>query len=197
MTPTTQNPTPQKTPRLDNHAFARNHKELWTFLKAFGTGLVGAPFELLSYLWLSSWFTGLGVTFLPNFFLFDLILRNADQSTAHTPAALVYAFILSTMLGQSITFVLSRKYAFRANNNVALATFFTLLLMVATIIANGFVGPAIVMLVGRTGWREGAVQTLSKLLSMLVSMAWRYPTARFVIHRVVNKKQEDIPHAVS
>ncbi|MCL2530642.1 MAG: hypothetical protein FWE40_00595 [Oscillospiraceae bacterium] len=188
---TTPTPPPQKTPRLDNHAFARNHKELWTFLKAFGTGLVGAPFELVSYLMLGTWLTNAGVTFLPNFFLFDLILRNADQSTTHTPAALVYAFIISTMIGQAITFVLSRKYAFRANNNVALATFFTLVLIVVTIIANGFVGPAIVMVVGRTGWREGAVQALSKLLSMLVSMAWRYPTARFVIHRVVNKKQEE------
>lgn len=190
-------PTTQTTSRLDNHAFARNHKELWTFLKAFGTGLIGAPFELASYLLLGSWLTNMGVTFLPNFFLFDLILRNADQSTTHTPAALVYAFIVSTFIGQSITFVLSRKFAFRANNNVALATFFTLLLTVTTIIANGFVGPAIVMLVGRTGWREGAVQAISKLLSMLVSMAWRYPTARFLIHRVVNKKQEDIPHAIS
>jgi len=150
--------------------------------------LVGAPFELASYLLLANWLTSRSVTFLPNFFLFDLILRNADQSTTHTPAALVYAFIVSTMIGQTITFVLSRKYAFRANNNVALATFLTLVLMFVTIIANGFVGPAIVMAVGRSGLGEGAVQTLSKMLSMLVSMAWRYPTARFLIHRVVGKK---------
>jgi hypothetical protein len=92
-------PPQPKTPRLDNHAFARNHKELWTFLKAFGTGTIGSPFELLSYLLLGNWFTSMGITYLPNFFLFDLILRNADQSTAHTPAALVYAFILSTLVG--------------------------------------------------------------------------------------------------
>ena len=182
-------PKNQPTPRLDNHAFARNHKEVWTFLKAFGLGLMVAGPELLIYLGLCAWFTSMQVTYLPNFFLFDLILRNITDNAGHAPAVLVYAFILSTLAGQSATFVLTRKLAFRANCNAALATFLMLCLMMFTIIANGFVGPAIVALVARSNMTANGIQVTSKLLSMLASTAWRYPAARFVIHRIVTKKE--------
>jgi len=187
----TQNHDPKKQiPRLDNHTFARNHKEFWIFLKAFVLGTLVAGPELAIYIWLCNWFTRLQVTYLPNFFLFDLILRNIDESAAHGPAVLVYAFILSTFAGQVATFILTRKFAFRANCNVALATFLTLCLMVFTVIANGFVGPTIVMLMSRVFASPNTIQVTSKVLSMMVSMVWRYPAARFVIHRVVKKEKE-------
>jgi len=187
----TQQNLQQKTPRLDNHAFARNHKEVWTFIKAFSLGVLVAGPELLIYLGLCAWFTGMQVTYLPNFFLFDLILRNITDNAGHAPAVLVYAFILSTLVGQTATFILTRKVAFRANCNVALATFLMLCLMVFTIIANGFVGPAIVALVSRTNMGVTGINVTSKILSMFVSTAWRYPIARFVIHRVVNKEKAE------
>ena len=179
----------QPTPRIDNHAFARRHKELWTFIKAFCLGVLVAGPELLIYMGLVSWLTSMQVTYLPDFFLFDLILRNIHDNAGHAPAVLVYAFILSTLAGQTATFVLTRKVAFRANCNAALATFLMLCLMLFTIIANGFVGPAIVALVARSNMTANGIQITSKILSMFVSTAWRYPIARFVIHRVVNKEE--------
>jgi len=174
--------------RLDDHAFARRHKELWTFLKTFTLGsLVSWP-ELGLYMLLCHWFANMQVTYLPNFFLFDLILRNIDDTAVYGPAVLVYAFVLSTFAGQSVAFVLARKVAFRANSNAALSYFLSILLMIFTIVANGFVGPGIVVLLSRTNMGVTGVQMWSKILSMLASTAWRYPTARFVIHRVVNKK---------
>jgi|GEM_PF-1650880 len=193
-----QNPTQeQKTPWLDNHAFARNHREIWLFIKTFTLGTMVSGPELLIYMGLIAWFTSMQVTFLPNFFLFNLILRNITDNAGHAPAVLVYAFILSTLVGQSTTFILTRKVAFRANCNVALATFLMLCLMLFTIIANGFVGPAIVALVSRTNMGVTGIQVTSKILSMLVSTAWRYPAARFVIHRIVTKKSEAEVDAIS
>ena len=179
--------TPPK--KLDDHAFARRHKEAWTFIKALAVGCISAGPEVLSYMLLCPWLAYLGVTYLPRFFLFDIIVQNIDDPGGYGPAVLVYAFILSTMVGQSIGFVLSRKYAFRANCNVALSTFLTVLLIVFTIIANGFTGPWIVLGVSKIPFlTDGLIQMFGKLFSMGASTFWVYPANRFIIHRVVKEK---------
>ena len=177
---------------LDNHKLAREHKELWLFLKSNIIGALGAAPEYLAYMLLCPLLTRLGVAYLPDFFLFNIIKRSIDASTAYGTAVLVYAFLISTFIGQGIGFVLQRKVTFHANSNVALSTFLAILLIIFTIIASGIVGPFIVGLVGKiTFLPEFLVQTLGKLLAMGASVAWQYPANRFLVHRVKKEKVED------
>jgi len=183
-------PETTKVSRLDDHKFAREHKELWLFIKSNIVGAMGALPELLSYMALCPFLTWLGVTYLPKFFLFDLIMTGIDDSTIYQPAVLVYSFLISTFIGQAIGFVLQRKVTFHANSNVALSSFLAILLIIFTIIASGFVGPFIVNLVGRISFLpESLVQMIGKVGGMAASVAWQYPANRFLVHRVVKKEK--------
>jgi len=182
--------TKSAAPRLDDHQFARSHPEFWKFFKALCVGGISAIPELLSYMLLCSWFAGLAVTYLPDFFFFRLIIANMDESV-YTPAVQVYAFLLSTAVGQTIGFILARKYAFRANANVALSTFLKIVMIVVTIALNGVLGPGIVALTAKIAFLQpypGLVQGVSKVASMAVSSVWVYPSDRFLVHRVVKSK---------
>jgi len=192
-TTTTTEPKQGLVARLDATKFALAHVELWKFIKALCVGGLGAIPELISYMLLCSWFARLAVTYLPNFFFFELIIRNMDESV-YAPAVQVYAFLISTAIGQTIGFILARKYAFHANANVALSTFLKVVMILITIMLNGIVGPAIVTLVARIPWVRdfpSLVQAVSKVASMAASTAWVYPSDRFIVHRVVKEKNRE------
>ena len=180
------------TPRLDNHKFAREHAELWKFIKACAAGACGSLPEFISYMLLCSLFNRMQVTYLPNFFFFDLIIRNMDASQ-FLPAVQVYAFLISTAIGQAVGFVVARKVAFRANSNVALSTFFKILVVLFTIGAGGIIGPGMVALLAQVAFLArypSLVQTISKIVSMAATVLWGYPADRFLIHRQVKTKQD-------
>lgn len=181
--------------RIDSTGFALGHPELWKFIKAIFAGMIGSVPELLSYMLLCSLFTKMQVSYLPRFFFFDLIISNMDDTAKYAPAVLVYAFIISTFIGQFIGFILARKVAFHANANVALSTFLKIVIILITIALNGIIGPAIVLLVSKLAFLPGTlVQIVSKLASMMACTAWVYPSDRFLVHRQVknqvkNKKE--------
>ncbi|MDR2686423.1 MAG: hypothetical protein LBB75_01625 [Oscillospiraceae bacterium] len=185
-------PEPKKgvVARMDSTKFALGRPELWKFIKASAAGACGALPELIVYMALCSLFTKLAVSYLPDFFFFDLIIRNLDASQ-YLPAVQVYAFIISTAVGQAVGFVLARKVAFHANSNVALSTFIKVLVVLFTIGANGVIGPGIVALLAKVAFLAkypSLVQVISKLASMAATMAWGYPADRFLIHRQVRAK---------
>ena len=176
--------------RLDNTKFALGHVELWKFVKALCVGGMGALPEMIVYMLLCSLFTRMAVSYLPNFFFFDLIIRNMDASQ-YLPAVQVYAFLISTAVGQTIGFVLARKYAFHANANIALSTFLKIIVIIITIGLGGIVGPAMVTLVAKIPYINaypGLVQIISKIAAMAASTAWVYPSDRFIVHRVVKEE---------
>jgi len=136
---------------------------------------------------------------LPDNFFFDFLANVQRGSADYSIPALVYAFIASTFIGQSLAFVPNRKLAFRANSNAALSTFLMVCLAIATILLNGIVGPAIAAGVFRlAAWSAGtetlsagaasAVNLVIKVLSMAATVLWCYPVNRFIIHRVRKEK---------
>jgi len=180
--------------QLDNNAFARKHKEIWTFAKSQMVAISSRIPELAAYMLLCPLLARLGVGFLPNVFPFSVIVRSVDAASGYSPAVLVYAFILSTFVGQSLVFIFNRRFTFHSNANVALSTSFAVALSIFTIIASGFAGPVIVGLVTRVGilpvfW----AQLLGKYLFMLSTILWMYPANRFVVHPVKREKKEK-PH---
>ncbi|MDR0531698.1 MAG: hypothetical protein LBG83_06510 [Oscillospiraceae bacterium] len=179
-------------PKLDSHAFARKHPELWKFVKWAMSGFIANVPELGTQLLCLWGLTALGVAYLPNFFIFNFLAEHGLQNANYTPAVLVYAYMISTAVGYAIAFVLNRKATFHADSNVALSTFLYVIMVVFTIFANGIIGPAITALVGRLPVGDGLVQILSKILCMAVPGLWTYPCSRFIIHR---KKKEVPPNA--
>ena len=177
--------------RLDSSGFARSHPELWKFTKfAFFAVFVQTAPNIGSHMGMCYLLRALGVTYLPNFFFFNLISRNMEDA-AFAPAVLVYAYIVSTFVGQAIIFYGNRKITFHADINVFLSVFLTVLLALFTIFLNSIIGPAIVMLVERLSFlSESMVQLVSKASSMIVAGIWIYPANRFVIHRVTNPDKE-------
>ncbi|MDR2686424.1 MAG: hypothetical protein LBB75_01630, partial [Oscillospiraceae bacterium] len=150
-------------------------------------GGMGAIPEMVLYMALASAFSKLDWAD-PGFFFFRLLAQSKGDTAGRTLAAVVYATLISTAVGQAIGFVLNRKMAFRANSNVALSIFLTLLLIVFTIAANTLVvGPGADALLSRLAFLpQWLIDMAAKIIAMCASVAWVYPANRFVIHRQVN-----------
>jgi len=191
--PETIQAAPQKqglVARLDSTAFARKRPELWKFVKFMVAGFLSAAPEFVTYLALRSLLRN--VEALPHFILFEILARNNPPSNGVSTAALVYAFMLSTAVGYTVNFFLNRKATFHADSNVALSTFLYVLLVLFTIVANSFIGPAIELLVGKISFLPLVlVPTVAKVLAMIVPNLWGYPANRFLIHR----KRKEAAHA--
>ena len=173
--------------RLDSNKLARNHPEIWKFIKSLFFGMITAGPGVVAYMVLCPLLTKSGAA-LPDFWFFNVLAANMRESVEYTIPALVYAFIASTFLGQSLAFIPNRKLAFRADANAALSTFLMILLALFTILANGIVGPAIATVVFKMdALSDSLLNFISKVISMAATVAWCYPVNRFVIHRVRNK----------
>ena len=177
--------------KIDDSAFGQSHIELWKFIKSCIAGGMGAIPEMVLYMVLAPAFSKLNLTD-PSFFFFKLLAQSKDDTAGHALAAVVYATLISTAVGQIIGFILNRKVAFHANSNVALSIFLTLLLIVFTIAANTLVvGPGADALLSRLAFLpQWLIDMVTKILAMCASVAWVYPANRFIIHRQVNKKEE-------
>ena len=175
--------------RLDGIAFAREHAEFWTFLKFTAVSVFSAAFELAAQLAALAAFKAAGISRLPDIFFFRFLAEHTELREGYTLAMVVYAFMASTAVGYTVGFFINRKSTFHADSNIALSTFLYVLLVVFTIFANSFVGPAIEGFLLRLGFLpEGLIPVLSKVLSMLATAVWVYPANRFIIHR---KKKEN------
>ena len=174
--------------RLDGTAFAHSHAEFWTFVKFTAVSVFSAGIELGAQLAALGIFKSMGLSRLPDFFFFKFLAEHTEIREGYTLAMIVYAFMASTAVGYTVGFFLNRKSTFHADSNIALSTFLYVLLVIFTIFANSFIGPAIEGFLPRLGFLpEGLIPVLSKVLSMLATGLWIYPANRFVIHR---KKKE-------
>ncbi|MDR0531699.1 MAG: GtrA family protein [Oscillospiraceae bacterium] len=172
--------------KIDRHTFAKKHPEWWKVCKWLISGVVSTAPELIAY-YICLWaLRALSVTYLPNFFFFNF-LRDHVVSGSYGPAVLVYSYMISTAIGYTAAFILNRKATFHADSNVALSTFFYVLMVLFTIFANSLLGPAITGFVERLHMGEGLTLFAGKMLCMFVPGLWTYPCSRFIIHR---KKKE-------
>ena len=176
--------------KLDNHAFAKKHPEIWKIVKWLIVGFISNVPELAVYMGLGTWFTNLGMAYLPNFFLFNFLVAHRPEDAIYSVAAQVYAYMISTAVGYTIAFILNRKATFHADQNIALSTFYYVLFVIFTIFMNSFIGPSISSLLGRLPLNSSLTEAASKFLGMMVPGLWGYPANRFLIHR---KRKEPKP----
>jgi len=170
--------------RLDDTAFARSHAEFWTFVKFTAVSVLSAGVEFGAYFASLAAFKAMGLEKLPDVSFFRFLAQNIELRPGYTLAILVYAYMASTAIGYTVGFFLNRRTTFHADANIALSTFLYVLLVIFTIAANSFIGPAIEGFLPRLGFLPaGLVPALSKVLSMVATVIWIYPANRFVIHR--------------
>ena len=174
--------------KLDGTAFARDHKEIWTFIKFTGVSMVCAAVEFAAQFAARALYKALDVQTLPDFFFFRWLEESTQMSPGFSLAMVVYAFMTSTAIGYTIGFFLNRSATFHADGNIALGIFLNVLLIVFTICANSLIGPWIEGSLPKLAFLpEGLIPALAKVLSMMATVVWIYPANRFLIHR---KKKE-------
>jgi len=172
--------------KLDDHAFAQKHPELWKLVKWIIVGFIANVPELGVYMLCLYGFRALDVT---NMSIFGFMQNIVPPNETFHIAVVIYAYMISTAVGYAIAFILNRKATFHANANLALSTFLYVLMVCGIIYFNGISGPIISSLVGYLPIPVGVAEGASKFLSMMAAGVLTYPITRFVIHR----KKKPIP----
>jgi len=173
--------------KLDGHAFAKKHPELWKLVKWMIAGQIATVPELGVYMLCLYGFRALDVT---NMSIFGFMQNIVPPSETFHIAVVIYAYMISTAVGYAIAFVLNRKATFHADINLALSTFFYVLMVCGIIYFNGVSGPIISSLVGHLPIPVSLAEGVSKFLSMMAAGVLTYPITRFVIHRKKKSRQE-------
>jgi len=165
--------------RLDEKMDAK-HPEIWKIIKWMIVGFIANIPELGVYMLCLYGFRATNVTNLSIFgFMEKIIQPNEDFHIA----VVIYAYMISTAVGYTVAFILNRKATFHADANLALSTFFYVLMVSMIIYVNGVTGPFISNLVGMLNMPVNLSEGVSKFLSMMLAGVLTYPITRFVIHR--------------
>jgi len=170
--------------RFDNKMGAK-HPELWKILKWMAVGFIANVPELGVYMLCLHLFrnvASLGV--------FGFMAKIVPENDKYGLATVIYAYMISTVVGYVIAFILNRKATFHADSNMALSTFFYVLMVCLIIYTNGIIGPLISSLVGRLPLPMSVTEPASKFLCMMAAGLWSYPINRFVVHRKKKEKAQ-------
>ena len=165
--------------RLDERLGAK-HPEIWKIIKWMIVGFIANVPELGVYMLCLGGFQKLGVQ---NLSIFGFMANIVPEKEGYFLATVIYAYMISTAVGYTVAFILNRKATFHADANLALSTFFYVLMVCGIIYFNGISGPFISNLVGRLPLPVNLAEGVSKFLSMMVAGVVTYPITRFVIHR--------------
>ena len=152
-------------------AFTEKHAEIYKFIKWNLVGAIGVPVEIGSY------------------YLFAYVLFRSFNAAPvsiwvldYDGLGFMWAFLLSTALGESVGFVLNRKFTFAADANPALSIFLHFCMVSFSIIATSYVGMEILRISKNLGY-EAFGKALARPISTIAATAWLYPLNRFVVHR--------------
>jgi len=160
-------------------AFTEKHAELYKFIKWNLVGAIGVPVEIGSY------------------YLFAYVFfKNLNAEPIRLFGDLEWdglgfllAFLLSTALGETVGFILNRKFTFAADANPALSIFLHFCMVSFSIIATSYVGMEILRISKNLGY-EAFGKALARPISTIAATAWLYPLNRFVVHRKKKPKPE-------
>ena len=165
--------------RLDEKLGAK-HPEIWKIIKWMIVGFIANVPELAVYMLCLNGFQKTGVQ---NLSIFGFMEKIVPEKDGYFLATVIYAYMISTAVGYTVAFILNRKATFHADANLALSTFFYVLMVCGIIYFNGISGPFISKLVGMLNMPVNLSEGISKFLSMMVAGVVSYPITRFVIHR--------------
>ena len=161
-------------------AFTDKHDELYKFIKWNLVGAVGVPVEIGSYYLFA-------YVFFKNFNTAPVSIWVLE----YDGLGFLWAFLLSTALGESVGFVLNRKFTFAADANPALSIFLHFCMVTFSIFATTLAGMEIIRITaGMGGTIAHYGELAARPVSTILATGWLYPLNRFVVHRKKKPKAE-------
>jgi len=164
--------------------------ELWKFIKWNLVGVVTTVIDLGAY-------------YLMMFVLFGYAFRVAPIggpdwlqrffAAIALPEGLgtLIAFLVATTLGYIAAYILNRKIAFKANNNITASSVIYAVNVIFIIVVGSWFGAWFSMFLLRAGWNPTWVTLLVRPLVLLIPMLWAYPLNRFVVFTQKNEEQKE------
>ena len=154
-------------------AFTDQHAELYKFIKWNLVGAIGVPVEIGSY------------------YLFAYVIFKSFNTAPvniwvleYDGLGFMWAFLLSTALGETVGFILNRKFTFAADANPAVSIFLHICMVTFSIFATTWLGMEIIRIsAGMGGTIAHYGELLARPISTIAATAWLYPLNRFVVHR--------------
>lgn len=149
--------------------------ELWKFVKFLLVGGGSSAIELVVHMvLLNTVFAALNLVPITN---------SALNFIGIDYKGYLYAYLISTTVGYTIAFIMNRKVTFKADANPTFSIVVYIIMVIATIFINSWLGSALTSFVITKGWDGTLADILIKVIVMIIPTLWTYPLNRFVIHR--------------
>ena len=167
--------------------FTEKHAEIWKFVKFSIAGGGSSVVELIVHM------------LLLNYVFASLTAEAITNPTLNmigiTSKGYLYTYLISTTVGYGIAFVLNRKITFKADANPTVSMILYLIMVVFTILANGWIGSAITTFAQAHALTGNLWDMVIKVVCMLIPTIWTYPCNRFIIHRKKKPAESDSTQA--
>lgn len=155
--------------------WTEKHAEIWKFIKFSIAGGGSSAVELVVHMvLLSAVFKSLTQVPITN----PTLNMIGIQSKGY-----LYAYLISTTIGYLIAFILNRKITFKADANPTVSIILYFIMVVFTILANGWIGSAMTAFAASHNITGSFADLVIKLIGMAIPTLWTYPCNRFIIHR--------------
>jgi len=166
-------------------AFTAKHAELYKFIKWNLVGAIGVPVEIGSYyLFAYVFFKSMNASSV-------VIVKGYME---YDGLGFMWAFLLSTILGEAVGFVLNRKLTFAADANPAVSIFLHMCMVAFSLFATTWVGMEVLRIsAGMGGDIAYYGELAARPISTFAATIWLYPLNRFVVHRKKKPKPEAQP----
>ena len=155
--------------------WTENHAEIWKFIKFMIAGGGSSVVELIVHMVL------LTAVFKS---LTDVPITNPTLNMIGIQSkGYLFAYLISTTIGYLIAFILNRKITFKADANPTVSIILYFIMVVFTILANGWIGSAMTTFAASHNITGSFADLVIKLIGMAIPTLWTYPCNRFIIHR--------------
>ena len=162
-------------------------KELWTFIKFSIAGIASTLVEMVVHLILDSYvLKSMNVEpfqmwKIAGQYVFDFSGGGAGKGT-------MIAFVISTIVGYTIAYIVNRKVTFNANNNLLKSTILYTLMVVFIVCFQSWGGPMCKqLLLGAGMTNDFLLGLIPKTIMCIICTLFSYPLNRFVIQKNSDK----------
>lgn len=163
--------------------WTEKHAELWKFVKFMFAGFSSSAVELIVHMVL------LGTCFKA---LTSVAIANPTLNMIGVESkGYLYAYLISTTIGYLIAFIINRKVTFKADANPTVSMILYFIMVVFTILANGWIGSAMTTFAISHNFTGSFADLVIKVIGMAIPTLWTYPCNRFIIHRKKKVVEDD------
>lgn len=160
--------------------FKKENPQLWEIIKYLVAGIVPSGFELVVHMFfVNTVFYNLKNKYFYNPLLYSIGLRSVGY---------FWAFVISTLVGYSIGFVLSRKFVFRSDANPKKSIIKYVFVVIITVFLSGWIGSGASWIAQQIHFTGTLEDVIVKVITMIIPTIWAYPANKYFVHKDIIKK---------